>query len=161
MTPALFVRRALTVTALVAALALGFVTIRIAAAWTAESAPLAVSPVSVASLQSQLDAERDRSAALSAELERLVRESTELSEALGLARSQIASESDHATALSADLEAARTKLGKLEEAIRDARAALASQRTVTVRTVATSDERDHDDDDHEDDEHDDEDDDDD
>lgn len=153
---ALLLRRGATVLAVILALTVGFFAIRVASAWTAASAPLSVSPGSVATLQQQLDAERARTAALTAEIERLVADSDQLSAAVEAARAQIGQETEHTAQVSADLEAAQKRLRDLEKAIRDARAGLARQRAtaITTTTVQAAPAREHDDeDDHEDEEH--------
>jgi DNA repair exonuclease SbcCD ATPase subunit len=145
--PALFARRAAIVLAVALTLGFGFFAIRVASAWTAASAPLAVSPPSVAALQEELDAERARSATLIAEIDRLVADSDQLSAAIGAARTQIEQETTNTAEVSAELDAARKKLGDLEKAIRDARAALARQATVTTTRVTTVTAGEHEDDD--------------
>lgn len=135
---AIVVRRSTTLVAVVLVVALAFLAIRVAAAWTASAAPLEVAPVSVETLRAQLDAERTHSAQLSSELRRLMSQSAELNAALDSADTQIANEADHAGELSKDLAAAKKKLRSLEKSIRAARAALAKQPTVTVTTVATT-----------------------
>ena len=135
---AIAVRRSTTLVAVMLAVALGFLAIRVAAAWTANAAPLEVAPVSVETLRAQLDAERTHSAQLSSELRRLMSQSAELNAALDTASSQIVNDADHAGQLSKDLAAAKKKLRSLEKSIRVARAALARQPTVTVTTVATT-----------------------
>lgn len=155
--PALFARRAAIVLAVALTLGFGLFAIRVASAWTAASAPLAVSPPSVAALQEELDAERARSAVLTAEIDRLVADSDQLSTAIDAARRQIEQETANTAEVSAELDAARKKLGDLERAIRDARAALARQATVTTTRVTTvqaapAGEHEDDDEDHEDEE---------
>jgi chromosome segregation ATPase len=135
---ALVARRSTTLVAVILVVALGFLAIRVAAAWTASAAPLEVAPVSVETLQAQLDAERSHSAQLSSELHRLMSQSAELNAALEAAGTQIAKDADHADELSTDLATAKKKLRSLEKSIREARAALARQPTVTVTTVATA-----------------------
>ena len=135
---ALVVRRSTTLVAVILVVALGFMAIRVAAAWTANAAPLEVAPVSVETLRAQLDAERSHWAQLSSELRRLMSQSVELNAALDAASAQIANDADHASELSKDLTAAKKKLRTLEKSIRLARAALARQPTVTVTTVATT-----------------------
>ena len=135
---AIAVRRSTTLVAVVLAVALGFLAIRVAAAWTANAAPLEVAPVSVETLRAQLDAERTHSAQLSSELRRLMAQSAELNAALDAADSQIAKDADHAGKLSKDLALAKKKLRSLEKSIREARAALAKQPSVTVTTLATT-----------------------
>lgn len=161
---AVAVRRSTTLLAIVLAVILGFLAIRAAAAWTAGTAPLEVSPGSITTLQAQVETERARSALLTSELSRLSTQSSELSAALEAARQQIATDSGHAAELSKDLSAAKKKLRSLEKAISEARAALARQPAVTVTTVRTTEsspansgDEDHEDEDHEeeDEEHDD------
>ena len=135
---ALVLRRSTTVVAVILVVALGFLAIRVAAAWTASAAPLEVAPVSVETLHAQLDAERSHSAQLSSELRRLMSQSADLNAALDAAGAQIAKDADHADELSKDLAAAKKKLRSLEKSIRAARAELARQPTVTVTTVATT-----------------------
>ena len=135
---AIVVRRSTTLVAVILIVALGFLAIRVAAAWTASAAPLEVAPVSVETLRSQLDAERTHSAQLSSELRRLTSQSAELNAALDAADAQIAKDADHAGELSKDLATAKKKLRSLEKSIRAARVALAKQPSVTVTTVATT-----------------------
>ena len=126
-------RRLATVVGVVAALVLGFGSIRAAAAWTAASAPLSVTPESVARLQSQLAGERDRSAALRQQLDGLESQSTDLARALEAARAQIGADAGHATDLAAQLKTARQRLAKLQATI--AAANRASQARATTTTV--------------------------
>lgn len=135
---AIAVRRSTTLVAVICIVALGFLAIRVAAAWTASAAPLEVAPVSVETLRAQLDAERTHSAQLSSDLRRLTSQSGELNAALAAADAQIAKDADHAGELSKDLATAKKKLRSLEKSIRAARAELAKQPTVAVTTVATT-----------------------
>ena len=150
------IRRFDTVFGVIAALLLGYGSIRAAAAWTAASAPLSVAPVSVTTLQDRLAVEQARSVDLRLQLQTLNTQSTELTAALEAAQAQITSDTDHATQLAKDLKAAKQKLAKLEASIAKARQA-AQRPTVVVtktRTVASSSSRhesedeDEDDDDH-------------
>ena len=129
---ALRVRRLVTMFGVIAALLLGYGSIRAAAAWTAASAPLTVAPVPVAELQDRLAIEQARSADLTMQLRALAAQSTDLTTALEAAQAQIAADSDHAKALAAELAAAKKKLAKLEASI--ARAKVAAQRRVVVVT---------------------------
>lgn len=126
------VRRLVTVFGVVAALVVGYGSIRAAAAWTAASAPLAVAPVPVAELQDRLALEQARSSDLTLQLQSLEAQSTEMTAALGTAQTQITTDSDHAKALASELKAAKKKLAKLEASI--ARAKVAAQRRVVVVT---------------------------
>ena len=68
-------RRLLTTVGVVAALVLGFGSIRAAAAWTAASAPIGVAPIPVSSIQDRLDQELARSEAMRAQLDSLAAQS--------------------------------------------------------------------------------------
>ena len=150
------VRRLFTVIGVIAALAVGFGSIRAAAAWTAASAPLTVAPVPVAELQDRLAVEQARSSDLTFQLRALGTQSTELSAALQAAEAQIVADSDHAKALAKELKAAKKKLATLQASI--AKAKVASQRRVVVvtkvktTTVAASSKHGDDEDEHGDDE---------
>jgi peptidoglycan hydrolase CwlO-like protein len=135
---ALAARRGTTLVAILVAVAIGLLAIRVAAAWAATSAPLTVSPVAVETLRGQLEVERARSEQLLAELGRLSSQSSELRTALDAANGRIADDSEHAADLAKDLDTAQKKLAKLEKEIRRARAALANQPQTTVTTVQTA-----------------------
>lgn len=128
MTPrTLLIRRLVTAAGVTAIVALGFGSIQAAAAWTAASAPLTVSPVTAASLEDDLTFERARSAALVTQLQDLDERSADLEAALAEAQAQIDADTGHASALEDQLAAATTKLTKLDKAIASARKALAAQ----------------------------------
>ncbi|MGZ8438122.1 MAG: hypothetical protein ACXWXR_06225 [Candidatus Limnocylindrales bacterium] len=131
-------RRLATVVGVVAALMLGFGSIRAAAAWTAASAPLSVTPESVAALQSQLAGERDRSAALRQQLDALESQSTELARALEAARSQIGADAGHASDLATQLKTAKQRLAKLQATIAVANRASQTRATTTTVVQATA-----------------------
>ena len=131
-------RRLATVVGVIAALVLGFGSIRAAAAWTAASAPLSVTPDSVSALQSQLASERDRSSALQQQLDALASQSTDLATALEAARAQIGADTGHAQDLAAQLKAAKQRLARLQATIAAAnRAAQIRQTTTVVQAIAT------------------------
>ena len=135
MNRSLLLRRLLTTIGVIAALALGFGSIRAAAAWTAASAPLTVAPVTVSAIETKLVTEQARSAALQAQLLALGVRSRELNQALETAQQRIDTDTDHAKDLSKQLKAAKKKLARLEKSIREARAAAAR---ATVRTASTN-----------------------
>jgi chromosome segregation ATPase len=130
------IRRLVTVFGVIAALLLGYGSIRAAAAWTAASAPLKVAPVSVTTLQDRLAVEQARSVDLRLQLEALNTQSMELTAALEAAQGQITSDTDHASQLATDLKAAKQKLAKLEASIAKARQA-AQRPTVVVTKTKT------------------------
>ena len=126
-------RRLLTTVGVVAALALGFGSIRAAAAWTAASAPIPVS-----SIQDRLDQEMARSEGMRAQLDSLASQSTEMTTALEAAQARIAADTAHAKALAGELKAAKQKLAKLEASIAAAKAAAARSVATTTRAAATA-----------------------
>ena len=132
-------RRPLVVLGVMVSLFVGVATIRAAAEWTAASAPLAVKPPSIESLQSALTAEQSRSADLQAQLDQLTTGSTELVAALETARGRIATDATQAGDLQTSLKAAKTKLSALERSIRQAQAAAAARpRTTTAPAPAAT-----------------------
>lgn len=130
-------RRLITVAGVIAALLLGYGSIRAAAAWTAASAPMSVAPVSISTLQERLSNEQARSADLESRLQDLTSQSTQMSAALEAAQARIVADLDNASAMTKDLKAAKQKLAKLEASIAKARQA-AAQRTTVVTTVVKS-----------------------
>lgn len=154
-------RRVLTIVGVVAALAVGYGSIRAAAAWTEASAPLTVAPVSVSALQAKLADEGARAVALQAQLVALDVRSRELATALESAQTRIDEDTDHAKDLAKQLKAAKKKLARLERSIAAARAAAARSNAAPRQTTTRArsdddDERDHEDheDEHEEDEED-------
>ena len=126
-------RRTLTLVLAVAALLLGFAAIRAASAWTAEAAPLAVSPMAAADIQAKLAAEQARTLELEAQIATMSGQADELTTALRAAQERIVTDGGHADQLAADLAAAKARLKKLEAAIK----AAAAQKTATVVTTTT------------------------
>lgn len=133
-------RRLITTVGVVGALLLGFGTIKAAAAWTAASAPLTIAPTSISSLQSQLETEQARSAALQEQLLSLASQSTDLTVALEAAQVRIVADADQASQLAKDLKTAKKKLAKLQATIRATQAAAAKQ-AKTVRVTAAPTQR--------------------
>jgi septal ring factor EnvC (AmiA/AmiB activator) len=113
-------RHALTILAVVASLAIGFLSIRAAAAWATVAAPLDTSPVSVQRLQSRLADETARARALEERLGALTTHADAVESALAAAEARLVSDSAHADDLSAQLATAKAKLAALERSIRDA-----------------------------------------
>ena len=158
-TKRLALRRTTTVVGVIAVMALGFGSIRAASAWTTASAPLKVSPASVATLQANLTTEKERSESLTKQLQALDARSRDLEAALSAARERIDADAGHAGDLEDQLAAAAKKLSKLEAAIAKAKRALAAQAaraaarpaTTTTSGRSSGGERDEDDDEHEDD----------
>ena len=132
------IRRTLTLVGSLGAVLLGLAAIQAAAAWTAQAAPLAVTPVSATSIESKLLAEQARSADLQAQLDALAANADGLSTALSAARARIDADAAHAKALERDLHAARKKLTALQRSIRVATLATATRATITTAPARTS-----------------------
>jgi hypothetical protein len=128
-------RRLITMVGVVAALLLGYGSIRAAATWTAASAPLTVPPVSVESIQDRLGAERIRSGDMQARLDALAARSIDLTTALEAAQLRIAADTDNATALAKELKTAKLKLARLEASIAKAKLAARHRQVVVTKTV--------------------------
>jgi DNA repair exonuclease SbcCD ATPase subunit len=130
-------RRFLTTIGVIAALILGFGSIRVAAAWTAASAPISVAPVPAGSIQDRLDEELARSEAMRTQLDALASQSTEMTAALEAAQARIAADTGRAKALAVELKTAKQKLARLEASIAKAKAAAARTVVTTKTTTAT------------------------
>lgn len=136
----LWLRRTATTIGVVAALVLGYGSIRAAATWTASTAPLTVAPVSVSVIQDRLALERARSADMESRLQGLAAQSVAMTAALEAAQARITADTDHAKALAKELQAAKKKLAKLEASIAKARRAAAHPQVVvtTTKTVTAA-----------------------
>jgi len=117
MTANLAFRRVFVVLAVAAALVAGGATVRAAAMWTAASAPLAAPPASLASIQSALEQEKARSAALEQQLQDLTAATKGLGVALDAANVQVATDADTAAALRTSLAEAQAKLESLQKSL--------------------------------------------
>jgi septal ring factor EnvC (AmiA/AmiB activator) len=129
-------RRLFVVTGVVASLVVGALSIDAAAAWTRAAAPPAAPVVTIASLQSQLEAERARSASLSDSLKTIDGHSQELAAGLAAADARIAADLKAAEAMTAQLAAAKKQLAALKTQMAAAKAALA--RAVAAAPAITS-----------------------
>ncbi len=127
------IRRTLTLAGALAALVLGFAAIQAAAAWTASTAPLAVTPTSAKTIETKLLDEQARSADLQDQLQTITGQTDDMAAALAAAQERIAADAQHADDLAKDLAAATKKLKALEKSIHDA----AATRTTTVVTTSS------------------------
>jgi peptidoglycan hydrolase CwlO-like protein len=125
-------RRVLVTTGVVLSILVGALTIQAAGAWTAESAPLTVAPISAADIQARLDDERARSAALEQQIARLDSQSTALAQALTTARDRMVTDTSTAGALQAKLDAAQKRLVALNKALKAAAVALRQHPTTVA-----------------------------
>jgi hypothetical protein len=145
-------RRAATLAGVGLALLLGVAAMRVAAAWTAEAAPLPGNPASVAELQSALARETARSAELRAQLDELTTGSGSLADALAAAEDRVRADAAEADALRTQLATAQQRLAELDASIASARAGRVGG-SDGAATAAGSRNDEYDDDDHEGSEH--------
>lgn len=136
MTASLFLRRIAVVLAVTTALVGGAATIRAAGLWTAASAPLAVAPASLTSINSALAAEKARSAALEEQLQTISAATADLKTALAAAQDQVATDATTAETLRTDLANARARLARLEASLRAAARAKVTTRSPGPGSVA-------------------------
>lgn len=135
----LALRRAAVIAAVAGSLLLGAATIRAAGQWTASEAPLAAPPVTVESVQGQLAAERERSAALTEQLAAIAGQAGDLQAALDTANGQIATDAQTAKALRDRIAASRERLSALNRQIAaTARQAAQAARARTVVVTRTA-----------------------
>jgi cytoskeletal protein RodZ len=132
-----FGRRTLTILAIVASLAVGFLAIRAAASWTSAAAPLETGPVSVETLRGRLTDETDRTVVLKQRLGSLAAHASALQDALTAAAARLTSDAAHADDLAAQLAAAKMKLAELQRSVRDANQAN-QVRLATTSTASTA-----------------------
>ena len=93
-------RRTLTLVLAVGALLLGYGAVRAASAWTAEAAPLVVSPTAASEIEARLSAEQSRSADLEQQIAAMTAQADEMTSALQVAQDRITSDGAHADQLS-------------------------------------------------------------
>lgn len=146
-----FARRGVVVLGLLAVIALGAITVRAAAAWTAASTPPSAPPVSVATITDQLAAEQARSADLEARLEDLAARAIELTDALKAANDRVVADAATADTLRAELATARKALTRVQGQVAKANARLQKPTAVLARAVVPSGDGGDDDDEHDDD----------
>jgi len=138
MTMNLLARRLVTTIGVAFLVIVGFASIRLAAVWTAASAPLQISPVSAASLQVSIADEQARSAALGDSLDTLAAQTADLAAALDDAQTRMQSDTKHAHGISSRLSAAKRQLAQIEAAIARARQALANSARTAPATRSSS-----------------------
>jgi DNA repair exonuclease SbcCD ATPase subunit len=144
-------RRGGVLIGVVAAIALGALSIRAAAAWTEASAPLTVAPVPVETLDSKVAEELARSEALREDLANLASETETLRAALDSADAQVGADTGTAAELEAKLAEAKARLADLEALVAKAErqlqatVAAAKARQAAPAPAAGGGEREHDD----------------
>jgi chromosome segregation ATPase len=136
MTAGLIGRRITVVLGIAIVLVLVVSAIRVAAAWTADAAPLKVAPASATQLAANLAGERARADVLTRQLEELDARSQDLATALRQARDRVAADAANATKLKDRLTTAKSRLATLEAELARARVALGSTALARNTTAA-------------------------
>lgn len=129
-------RRALVVAGVAVSVALGLVSIRVAAELTAAAAPPPAPPVSIDELRAALATEQSRAGALQQQLDDLLGVTGQLSEALETTGDQVSLDGLTAEQLRDRLEAAEAKLAAVTELLRQAEARLADLRAAAGAQAA-------------------------
>ena len=119
-------RRALVISGVVISLVAGLVSIRIAADLAIAAAPPPAPPISMQALQSALEAEQARAAALQGELDQLLGATDQLSTAIDATDVRLTADGLSATDLRARLKAAQARLALLTKLLKTASARLAA-----------------------------------
>ena len=119
---------------MIASLALGAMSIRVAADMTAAAAPPSAPPMSLDSLQAALAAEQARGAALQAELVELTAVTDELTAALTSTEGEVQVDGLTAKELRTRLKAADAKLKTVNRLLKDAQRRLAALGATSVAT---------------------------
>jgi septal ring factor EnvC (AmiA/AmiB activator) len=114
------VRRAVVLALTVAVLGVGVATVQVAAQWRAESAPIDTAPVSMDSISADAASEVDRTDQLSAQLDGVTAQLSDLGTAVAAANDSIAGDSDHAKALQQQLADAKARLTGLQKQMKSA-----------------------------------------
>jgi septal ring factor EnvC (AmiA/AmiB activator) len=130
------VRRTLVLAATGAVLGAAVVTVQVAAAWRAESAPLDTAPVSMSSIGTDMEAEVARTEALSGQVDDVASELSSLKTALQTANGAMSGDAANATKLQGQLAAAKTKLDALQSQLKGAQTRLASLNRAAARQAA-------------------------
>ena len=136
MTLRLALRRIAVTAGVAACLVLGAATIRAAAVWTADNAPLD-KPISVQSLANDLAIEQARSISLAERLDGVSTQAAGLRDAIGAAALQVSTDQKTADDLKARLAAAQKKLKTLNKQIAQATARLRAAAAAPAPVVRT------------------------
>lgn len=135
----LLIRRGLVLTATSASLVMGGVAVQGAAGWAHSNAPTSGALVTAGQLQDQLDSEQARSAALQAQVDALLAQTSDFNTALNAAGARVASDVQKAAVLRAQLATAQKQLAAIRAAAaKAARAAASHPKATPAPTHATT-----------------------
>ena len=130
------VRRVLVLGAAVAVIAVAAFTVQLAAQWRTDSAPLDTVPVSMNSINAELQSEVGRSADLSGQVDEVASRITELRSAIGTAGGAVTQSAQSAQALKSQLSEAQTKLTTVQAQLLAAQQRLGQLNAAAARQAA-------------------------
>jgi hypothetical protein len=130
------VRRLGVIALTVGVIGIGVGTVRLAAQWRAEAAPLDVSPVSMDTIVEAAQIESDRATQLSAAVDEMAGQIGDLSAALSTADSNASSDEAHVQALQQQLDRTTAKLKSLQSQLRAGQERLTQLNAAAARQAA-------------------------
>ena len=131
-------RRAVVLAATIAVIGIAIGTVKVAADWRAESAPLDVAPVAMDTINAQLVAETDRAGLLSDQVGSAADQIASLKAALTEAGDHITTDAQTAATLRDQLAAATSKLQTLQGQLKAAQTRLAELNKAAARQAAAN-----------------------
>ena len=120
------IRRGLVVIGVIASLALGVVSIQVAASLTAAAAPPPAPPISMSELQARLTAEQARATSLQQQLDELFGVTTQLTDAIQATEAQVNTDGLTAAELRSRLKSAQGRLALVNKLLKEANKRLAA-----------------------------------
>jgi peptidoglycan hydrolase CwlO-like protein len=129
-------RRALVVAATVAVIGVSTVTVQLAAAWRAQAAPLDAAPVSMTTINDDLNTQVGRATDLSGQVDQVASQLNDLRSAVTGATGAIAGQTTNATTIQQQLDAAKAKLAALQKQLGAAQARLGQLNAAAAKQAA-------------------------
>jgi len=129
-------RRVLVLGGAVAVIAVAAFTVQLAAQWRTDSAPLDTVPVSMSSINAELQNEVGRSADLSGQVDEVASRITELRSAIGTADATVTQSAQSAETLKSQLSEAQTKLTTVQAQLLAAQQRLGQLNAAAARQAA-------------------------
>jgi chromosome segregation ATPase len=129
-------RRVLVLAATLAVVGIAIGTIQVAAEWRAAAAPLDTAPAGMSTIADDYAAETERSQDLTARMDGVARQISELQVALIAANGSIEGDVDTATGLQAELDAAKAKLTAIQKQLKAAQGRLEQLNRAAARQAA-------------------------
>jgi chaperonin cofactor prefoldin len=130
------VRRALVLVATVAVIGVAAGTVQVAAVWRADAAPLDTAPVSMSSINTDMEAEVARTGTLKSQIDDVTGQLATLKDAVLTANDAMNGGAESAATLQQQLDTAKTKLQKLQSQLKGAQARLSALNSAAARQAA-------------------------